>query len=95
MMVDPAFLWGCMLGQSGIKMRITTRKRNDDNLTVIKHRSNGASLPTLIGAAIAAYCSWQLNHSIMWAAIHAFFNWFYLLYLCAGCGGGFPQNIPW
>lgn len=58
-------------------------------------RNNGIGLPTLIGAVIAAYCSWQLNHSIFWASIHAIFNWLYLLYLCAGCGGGIPENMPW
>ena len=47
-----------------------------------------------VGCAIAAYCSWTLNHSILWAVINGCFGWLYLLYLCAGFGGGLP-NLPW
>ncbi len=33
-----------------------------------------------IGAVLAALLSWKVNHSIMWALIHAFFSWFYVIY---------------
>ena len=49
----------------------------------------------LVGMPIAALCSWTLNHSILWAAFHALVWWLYLPYLCAGCGGGIPQELPW
>ncbi len=50
---------------------------------------------TLIGAALAALCSWTMHHSIVWACVHAVCGWLYLLYLCMGCGGGFPSELPW
>ena len=33
-----------------------------------------------IGAVLAALLSWNVNHSILWALIHAFFSWFYVIY---------------
>lgn len=56
--------------------------------------SSGISLASIVGGAIAAICSWTINHSILWAAFHAIFWPFYLMYLCMGCGGGFPV-LPW
>jgi hypothetical protein len=33
-----------------------------------------------IGTVIAVVVSWSLYHSILWAAIHGFFGWFYVIY---------------
>lgn len=33
-----------------------------------------------LGAAIAVTISWGLNQSILWAAFHGFFTWFYVIY---------------
>ena len=33
-----------------------------------------------LGAVIAAVISWSVNHSILWALIHGFFGWFYIIY---------------
>jgi hypothetical protein len=33
-----------------------------------------------IGAVLAALLSWKVNHSILWALIHAFLSWFYVIY---------------
>lgn len=33
-----------------------------------------------LGALIAVLCSWSINHSILWAILHAFFGWFYVIY---------------
>ena len=33
-----------------------------------------------IGAVLAALLSWKVNHSILWALIHAFLSWFYVVY---------------
>lgn len=33
-----------------------------------------------LGSAITVAISWSVNKSIMWAAIHGFFSWFYVLY---------------
>lgn len=39
------------------------------------------SKPTLVlGTIIAALISWTNNYSILWAIIHGFFNWFYVIY---------------
>lgn len=60
-----------------------------------KSSSGGVSLGYLIGAIVGAICSWSLNHSILWACFHAFVWWLYIPYLCLGCGGGFPTQLPW
>ena len=33
-----------------------------------------------IGAVLAAILSWNANHSIVWALVHAFLSWFYVIY---------------
>ena len=60
---------------------------------VVRHYGGGLNLATLIGAGLAAYCSYSLGNPIGWIAVHALFNWFYLIYLCAGCGGGLPVEV--
>ena len=44
-----------------------------------------------IGSLIAVVLSWDANHSIMWAIVHALLGWFYVLYrMCASaCDGCF------
>lgn len=32
------------------------------------------------GSALAIAMSWTANKSILWAIIHGFFSWFYVLY---------------
>jgi hypothetical protein len=33
-----------------------------------------------LGSVIAIVCSWTRNTSILWAIIHAFFGWIYVVY---------------
>ncbi len=33
-----------------------------------------------LGTALAVTISWSLHKSILWAAIHGLFSWFYVLY---------------
>lgn len=33
-----------------------------------------------IGAVIAIILSWTANHSILWAIIHGWFGWLYVIY---------------
>ena len=33
-----------------------------------------------IGAVLAALLSWNMHGSFVWALIHAFFSWFYVIY---------------
>jgi hypothetical protein len=53
----------------------------------------GLTLGGIVGAALAGYCSYLLGNPVGWIAIHAIFNWFYILYLCMGFGGGFPAGV--
>lgn len=32
------------------------------------------------GSALAITISWGVNHSILWAILHGFFSWFYVIY---------------
>ncbi|MGH9790753.1 MAG: hypothetical protein ACRD5W_06040 [Candidatus Acidiferrales bacterium] len=33
-----------------------------------------------MGTALAIAISWSVNKSILWAIIHGFFSWFYVVY---------------
>ncbi len=33
-----------------------------------------------LGSILAVLASWSVNHSIGWAILHFFFNWFYVIY---------------
>ncbi len=33
-----------------------------------------------LGAVIAVIASWSRNQSVLWAIIHAFLGWFYVIY---------------
>ncbi len=33
-----------------------------------------------IGTALAVVISWSVNQSILWAMLHGFLGWFYVLY---------------
>lgn len=41
-----------------------------------------------LGTAIAVAISWSLNQSIIWAIIHGFFGWFYVIYHALTRPGG-------
>ncbi len=47
---------------------------NESTSTIVT--SSGISL----GTAIAVVASWSKNKSILWAIIHGFFSWFYVIY---------------
>lgn len=32
------------------------------------------------GSALAIAISWSQHHSILWAIVHGFFSWFYVIY---------------
>lgn len=53
----------------------------------------GVGILTIVGAGLAGWASYSLGNAPGWIAIHAIFNWFYLLYLCGGCGGGLPSGM--
>lgn len=33
-----------------------------------------------VGVAVAAAISWSVNKSILWAMLHGFLGWFYIIY---------------
>ena len=41
-----------------------------------------------LGSAIAVAISWNLHKSIIWAIIHGFFGWFYVIYYALTRPGG-------
>jgi hypothetical protein len=43
-------------------------------------RSEATTAGIGLGSAIAVAISWSLHQSIIWAIIHGFFGWFYVLY---------------
>lgn len=52
------------------------------------HRDTAARAGIGLGSAIAVAISWSLHKSILWAAIHGFFSWFYVLYHALTRPGG-------
>ena len=41
-----------------------------------------------LGSAIAVAISWSLHQSIIWAIVHGFFGWFYVIYYAVTRPGG-------
>jgi hypothetical protein len=41
---------------------------------------NAAKAGVGFGSALAITISWSLHSSILWAIIHGFFGWFYVIY---------------
>lgn len=41
-----------------------------------------------LGSAIAVAISWSQNASILWAIIHGFLSWFYIIYFALTRPGG-------
>jgi len=51
-------------------------------------RSTAAQAGIGLGSAIAVAISWSLNKSIIWAAIHGFLGWLYVIYYALTRPGG-------
>lgn len=49
---------------------------------------HAASAGIGLGSAIAVAISWSLHSSIVWAIIHGFFGWFYVIYYALTRPGG-------
>ena len=43
-------------------------------------KSTTASAGISLGSAIAVSISWSMYKSVLWAIIHGFFGWLYVLY---------------
>jgi hypothetical protein len=46
----------------------------------MSNQSNAATAGIGLGSALAMILSFQLNHSILWAIVHAICSWFYVGY---------------
>ena len=42
--------------------------------------SNAGGAGFGLGVVIAVALSWGANHSVLWAILHGFFSWFYVIY---------------
>lgn len=51
-------------------------------------RNTAAQAGVGLGSAIAVAISWSLNQSIIWAIVHGFFGWFYVIYYALTRPGG-------
>ena len=50
------------------------------NGVTYSYTSEGAKYGIGFGTALAIAISYTNNHSILWAIIHGFFSWFYVIY---------------
>ena len=46
----------------------------------MSHSAEAAKAGIGFGTALAITISWSSNHSILWAIIHGFLSWFYVIY---------------
>ncbi len=50
--------------------------------------STAASAGIGLGSAIAVAISWSFHKSVVWAVVHGFFGWFYVIYYVLTRPGG-------
>ena len=53
---------------------------NRQGVTFVSARAEAARAGISFGSALAIAISWSLHKSILWAVIHGFFSWFYVIY---------------
>ncbi|UII54593.1 hypothetical protein LS684_13065 [Cytobacillus spongiae] len=44
------------------------------------HAPTGSKSAITFGSALAIAISWSIHQSVLWAIIHGFFSWFYVIY---------------
>ena len=49
-------------------------------------KSNTGRIGFTLGTLIAVALSWSVNHSILWAILHGFLSWIYVIYYVLGGG---------
>ena len=47
---------------------------------IMSGRKEGIGFGVALGMSIAVVLSWSRNASILWAILHGFLNWFYVIY---------------
>ncbi len=48
--------------------------------TIMSKTKEAARAGITMGSALAITISWSVNHSILWAIVHGFFSWLYVIY---------------
>jgi hypothetical protein len=69
-----------MLAQNRPHVRGHAHSEETMNGTVYNYRVEGAKYGISFGTALAIAISYVNNHSILWAIIHGFLSWLYLIY---------------
>jgi hypothetical protein len=49
-------------------------------VTAMSYRAEATRAGISFGSALAIAISWSVNHSILWAILHGFFSWLYVIY---------------
>lgn len=55
-------------------------------MSAVRHSATQAGIG--LGSAIAVAISWSLHQSILWAIVHGFFGWFYVIWHAVTRPGG-------
>jgi hypothetical protein len=55
-------------------------RHSDQGPAMSKKRDHAVSQGISFGSALAIAISWTTHKSILWAIIHGFFSWFYVIY---------------
>ena len=53
---------------------------SNGGVTVMSYRTEATRVGISFGSALAIAISWSIHHSILWAIIHGFFSWLYVIY---------------
>lgn len=53
---------------------------NHQGVTFVSARTEATRAGISFGSALAIAISWSLHHSILWAMLHGFFSWLYVVY---------------
>lgn len=57
-----------------------TGRRPGAATTIMSKTKEAARAGITMGSALAITISWSVNHSILWAIVHGFFSWLYVIY---------------
>lgn len=55
-------------------------------MSAVRHSATHVGIG--LGSAIAVAISWSLHQSILWAIVHGFFGWFYVIWHAVTRPGG-------
>jgi hypothetical protein len=56
------------------------QRRRQPTTIIMSKTKEAAKAGITMGSALAITISWSANQSILWAIIHGFFSWFYVIY---------------